>query len=189
VVYVPKIKVGKIGFWVDDNDPCLFTKRGCIFVNYVDDGIFVAEDQETISQVLSSLKEQQLDFDEMGSLMMDYLGVHVGDGETPGTIELTQPDLIQRIIEVLGLTAASTISTPAERALGLCGDEEPALGSSNYKSVVGMAMFLCNNTRLDCAMGVHQCARFSSTPKRSHEAALKRIGRYLVGTASRGLII
>jgi Reverse transcriptase (RNA-dependent DNA polymerase) len=181
-------KLEKIGFRVDDNDPCLFTKLGCIFVNYVDNSIFVAEDQETISQVLSILKEQQLDFDEMGSLM-DYLGVHVGDGETPETIELTQPDLSQRIIEVLGLTAANSISTPAERALGLCGDEEPALGSFNYRSVVAMAMFLCNNTRLDCAMAVHQCARFSSNPKRSHEAALKRIGRYLVGTASRGLII
>jgi hypothetical protein len=52
-----------------------------------------------------------------------------------------------------------------------------------------MVMFLCNNTRLDCAMAVHQCVRFSSNPKRSHEAALKRIGQYLVGTVNRGLII
>jgi hypothetical protein len=60
-------KLEKIGFKVDDNDPCLFTKPGCIFVNYVDDGIFFVEDQETIQEVLARLKEQQLDFDEMGS--------------------------------------------------------------------------------------------------------------------------
>jgi hypothetical protein len=154
----------------------------------VDDGIFVAEDQEMIAKVLNDLKFQQLDFDEMGSLM-DYLGVHVGESTTPGTIELTQPDLTKRIIEVLGLANANSISTPAEKAIGLCRDEEPALGNFNYRSVVGMAMFLCNNTRLDCAMAVHQCARFSSNPKRSHETALKRIGRYLIGTTNRGLII
>jgi Reverse transcriptase (RNA-dependent DNA polymerase) len=80
-----RAKLEKIGFEVDDNDPCLFTKPGCIFVNYVDDGIFVAEDQETIQEVLARLKEQQLDFDEMGSLM-DYLGVHVGECDTPDSI-------------------------------------------------------------------------------------------------------
>jgi Reverse transcriptase (RNA-dependent DNA polymerase) len=32
----------KIRFTVDANNTCLFTKPGCIFVNYVDDGIFIA---------------------------------------------------------------------------------------------------------------------------------------------------
>jgi hypothetical protein len=144
--------------------------------------------QETIQQVLASLKEQQLDFDEMGSLM-DYLGVHVGECDIPDSIELTQPELTKWIIEVIGLTSANSISTPAEKSLGICENDEPALGNFNYRSVVGIAMFLCNNTRLDCAMAVHQCARYSSNPKRTHEAALKRIGRYLVRTANRGLII
>jgi hypothetical protein len=120
---------------------------------------------------------------------MDYLGVHLGECETPDSIELTQPTLLKQIIKVLGLTVANSISTPAEKALGMCNDEEPALGTFNYRSVVGMAMFLCNNTRLDCAMAVHQCSQFSSNSKRSHKAALKRIGQYLVGTANRGLII
>jgi hypothetical protein len=38
-------------------------------------------------------------------------------------------------------------------------------------------------------MAVHQCAQFSSNPERSHEIALKRIGRYLIGTLNQGLII
>jgi hypothetical protein len=132
---------------------------------------------------------QELDFEEMGSLM-DYLGVHVGPSvSTPNALELTQPDLTKRLIEVLGMTKANSVSTPADGSLGLCLTDEPASGMFNYRSVVGMAMFLCNNTRLDCAMAVHQCARFSSNPKRTHELALKRIERYLVGTADRGLII
>jgi hypothetical protein len=89
----------------------------------------------------------------------------------------------------MGLQHANAVSTPADSALGLCENDESALGLFNYRSVVGMAMFLCNNTRLDCAMAVHQCARYSANPKRTHEATLKRIGRYLIGTSTRGLII
>jgi Reverse transcriptase (RNA-dependent DNA polymerase) len=181
-------KLENIGFVVDANDACLFTKPGCIFVNYVDDGIFIAENQSTINEVLQQLKEQALDFDEMGSLL-DYLGVHVGASPTsPNSLELTQPDLTSCIIEVMGLQHANAVSTPADSALGLCENDESALGLFNYRSVVGMAMFLCNNTRLDCATAVHQCARYSANPKRTHEAALKRIGRYLIGTSTRGLI-
>jgi Reverse transcriptase (RNA-dependent DNA polymerase) len=173
---------------VDDNDACLFTKPGCIFVNYVDDGIFVAETQEIIDKVLQDLRDQDLDFNEMGSLL-DYLGVNIESSLSSTTIELKQPDITNRIIEVMGLTKANSVSTPAEGALGFHEHDEPATGIFNYRSVVGMLMFLCNNTRLDCAMAVHQCARFSSNPKKNHEQALKRIGRYLIGTANRGLII
>lgn len=50
-------------------------------------------------------------------------------------------------------------------------------------------MYLANNTRRDCAMAVHQCARFSSNPRVPHEQALKRIGRYLLGNSDRGISI
>ena len=38
-------------------------------------------------------------------------------------------------------------------------------------------------------MSVHQCARFSERPKRSHAEAVKRIGRYLLATKGKGLLI
>ena len=36
---------------------------------------------------------------------------------------------------------------------------------------------------------MHQCARFTEHPKRCHAEAVKRIGRYLLGTRDKGLII
>jgi hypothetical protein len=184
-----RTKLESIGCKVYQNDAFLFTKPVCIFITYINDGIFVAEQQETIGQVLQELKDQELDSEKMGSLL-DYLGVHIGPStSSPDSIELTQPDITNRISEVLGLTKLNSVATPAEGALGICETDEPATGAFNYRSVVGMLIFICNNTRLDCAMAVHQCARFSSNPKRTHEQALKRIGQYLVGTANRGLII
>ncbi|KAL7536309.1 hypothetical protein ACHAWF_005428, partial [Thalassiosira exigua] len=46
-----------------------------------------------------------------------------------------------------------------------------------------------NHTRPDCAFAIHQCARYTFEPKRSHEAAVKRIGRYLKRTMTKGLVL
>ena len=37
-------------------------------------------------------------------------------------------------------------------------------------------------------MAAHQCARFSSDPKLSHERAVTRIGRFIIGNLDRGLV-
>uniref|UniRef100_A0A7S4IN60 Reverse transcriptase Ty1/copia-type domain-containing protein n=1 Tax=Odontella aurita TaxID=265563 RepID=A0A7S4IN60_9STRA len=55
-----------------------------------------------------------------------------------------------------------------------------------------MCWYLCNQSHPDIQMAVSQCARFTFCPKRSHEKALKRIGRYLKGfkkKGGRGLIL
>ena len=46
-----------------------------------------------------------------------------------------------------------------------------------------------NHTRPDCAFAIHQVARYTFEPKKSHEVAVKRIGRYLKGTMDKGLIL
>ena len=68
-------------------------------------------------------------------------------------------------------------------------DGTPASGTINYASVVGMLLYLCGHSRPDIAFAVHQCARYTFEPKRSHEVALLRIGRYLKGTLDKGLIL
>jgi hypothetical protein len=172
---------------MDKQDTCLYTKQGCVFVVYVDDAIIVSPNQSIIDDVIQGLSDLGLDLERMGT-MSDFLGVKINQLED-GALELTQPSLTERLIEVLGLSQAKPVSTPAEGALGKCKTDPPASGDFNYRSAVGMAMFLTNNTRLDCAMSVHQCARYSSDPKLRHEQAMKRIGRYLLGTATNGLII
>lgn len=107
-----------------------------------------------------------------------------------GTIELLQEGLIDRILTVMGLTDASVKHTPADSTpLGKDVDGASCCENWSYSSVVGMMMYLANNSRPDIAFAVHQCARFTHCPKRSHEAALKRIARYLKGTRSRGMVI
>ena len=50
-------------------------------------------------------------------------------------------------------------------------------------------MYLSSNSRPDIQYAVHQCARFTHFPKKSHEDAIHRLCRYLKGTKEKGLIL
>lgn len=67
-----------------------------------------------------------------------------------------------------------------------CG---PSAELFNYVSIIGMLTYLAGHSRPDIAFAVHQCVRFTFSPRRSHEEALKHIVRYLIGTRDKGLII
>eukprot|EP00956_Cyclotella_meneghiniana_P018181 scaffold30080_cov40-Cyclotella_meneghiniana.AAC.1 len=80
--------------------------------------------------------------------------------------------------------------TPAEASpLPKDSDGEPADPTFPYASIIGMLLYLSGHSRPDIAFAVHQCARYTFKPTKRHVAALKRIGRYLKGTKSRGLIL
>jgi hypothetical protein len=75
---------------------------------------------------------------------------------------------------------------PADTAaLGKDIDGEEASGSINYPSVIGMLLYL-KHSLPDISFATHQCARYTHSPKMSHENALKKIGRYLKGTLDQG---
>ena len=45
--------------------------------------------------------------------------------------------------------------------------------SWEYASIIGILMYLTNNTRPDIAHAVHACARYTHNPKKSHATAVK----------------
>jgi hypothetical protein len=59
----------------------------------------------------------------------------------------------------------------------------------NYRSIVGMLLYLSTNTRPDITFAVSQVARFSHSPKKSHASAIKTIVCYLHRTADKGTIV
>ena len=51
-----------------------------------------------------------------------------------------------------------------------------------------MLSYLQGHSRPDISMAVHQNARFCNEPMLSHEKAVLRIGKYLLGTRTRGIV-
>jgi hypothetical protein len=136
--------------------------------------------------------------DDDGTLE-DYLGVQVKHRKD-GTIYLSQPHLIDSILQDLGFLdergslrerKTSTRATPAQttRLIGPDPEGKPFTHDWNYRSVIGKLNFLEKSTRPDIAYAVHQCARFMSNPKESHGHAIKHLGRYLLGTRDKGLLL
>lgn len=122
-----------------------------------------------------------------------FLGVNirtVRDSEGREFLELTQTELIDCIISAMHLDGANPCKTPAEfKTLPKDANRELAEELFNYASVVGMLGYLVRHLRLELSFPMSQCAHYTFQPRRSHEKALKRIGRYLIRTRKQGLVL
>merc|ERR1712086_1250452 len=109
-----------------------------------------------------------------------------------GSMMMTQEGLIGRIIEAMGLDLEHSTPklTPCNKAPMVKDvDGYPCSESFAYASIIGMLLYLSGHSRPDISYSVSQVARFTFCPRRSHEVALKLIGRYLLGTKNKGLVI
>ena len=78
--------------------------------------------------------------------------------------------------------------TPAATmSFGTDADGDTFCEDKDYASVVGMLMYLSSNSRPDIQLTVHQFARFSHSPRKSHGEAVLRICPYLIRTQGQGL--
>ncbi|KAL7563769.1 hypothetical protein ACA910_020453 [Epithemia clementina (nom. ined.)] len=184
----------EIGFSPSAIDPCLYYGDQVMMLIYIDDCLLFSPSKQAIDAVVLSLRNsyQGFNVDDQGEVK-DFLGIKIRK-QTDGSIMLTQPHLINSIIQDLQLQSNSQVrETPALSTVILHKDEQgkPMDQQANfhYRSVIGKLNFLEKSTRPDISYAVHQCARFSESPKESHAKAVKLIGRYLLGTRNKGIIL
>jgi Reverse transcriptase (RNA-dependent DNA polymerase)/GAG-pre-integrase domain len=183
-----KDKLLRNGFRQSILDPCLFYSRDIVLVCYVDDIIMASKHQDKLDRLVKALAETS-DLTDEGELET-FLGIKVVRGNEGATFTLSQPLLTERIIAATGMEDANCRLTPAaQTTLGKDIDGPEMTEDWNYASVVGMLMYLSNNSRPDIAFAVHQCARFTHFPNQSHAVAVKSIVRYLIGTRTQGLVL
>jgi hypothetical protein len=179
-----------IGFIQSSLDPCCFIREDLVLLCYVDDCLISCPDNGKITKVIDELK-QQFKLEDQGDVAA-YLGIDVASTHVDGQrqFKMSQPHLIQRIIKAVSLKDSRLHDTPAEpgKPLGKDTEGEQRFYSWSYRSLIGMLNYLCG-TRPDILFSVHQCARFCSDPKLSHEKAVKRIIRYLKRTPEEGIIL
>ncbi|KAI2505066.1 hypothetical protein MHU86_9342 [Fragilaria crotonensis] len=128
-------QAGAIGFTSSSADPCLFISERVICIVYVDDTLLFSPRQEYIDDVLSKLKEEELDLEEEDDVA-GFLGV-----KENGQIHMTQLGLIDRIIDALGCDSLPGKRTPAEH--GALGSDnkggDPPQATFSYASVIDFA--------------------------------------------------
>jgi hypothetical protein len=158
-------------------------------VTYCDDVGIAAPNEGLIDEFINKLRKKGFTLEKEGSFE-EFLGIKFEHNRTNGTIEMTQKGLISKIIKETGLQSCKPNFTPASQ-LSLGRDDDGELMSEpwSYRSIIGMLLYLCTNTRPDISFAVSQAARFSSAPRQSHATAVKTIVRYLAGTADKGMIM
>jgi hypothetical protein len=129
--------------------------------------------------------------------LSDYLGIKV-EWKEDGTLGWTQPTLIHSILWDLKLEGEGLNNQPKVRTILAGGTvaltDHQVLPDHNpkefdYRQVIGKLLYLENSTRPYISCAVHQCARQCTHPKVQHTYAVKRIGRYLLATKDKGLIM
>jgi hypothetical protein len=174
----------QLGFKASEVDPCLFFKHDCIIALYVDDCLIFSPSESIVQDVISALTVNYQIGDQ--GTVQDFLGVHITQS-TPGTLQFTQPALIQSILSDLHLNPCHPKYTPAISVLHPNHGGHSRNETWNYHSIVGKLTYLAHMTRPDISMAVHNCARFSVAPTYLHEQAIKRIGCYLFATQTQGI--
>jgi hypothetical protein len=190
----------KLGFRQSAIDECVYYRDSTIFLCYVDDTILIDPSDKAIDNIIQELKDQKFNVTDEGQIE-DYLGVRI-EKLKDGRIKMSQPHLIQQILQDLNLeqrdrsskevryqAKSQNIPAPSTVILQRDVDSESHKEKWSYRSVIGKLNYLEKSSRPDLAYAVHNAARFSADPKTSHSLAVKRIGRYLLGTKDKGIIM
>jgi len=127
-------------------------------------------------------------------LDMDFLGVKIEKKVGPDgqpTILLTQPHLIDSILMDLPLDHETTWfkPTPMSSSRIRHSGSKPFNKYFHYQSVIGLLEYLLACSRPELAYLVHQCARFLPDLTVEHRKAIMWIGKSLLATRGKGIIM
>ena len=177
----------ELGLKVSDHDPCLLLRKDLIVICYVDDLGIQAPKKVIVYELISQLHKRGFDLTFEGSFL-EYLGIQYTKISEDG-IKMNQEGLIKKILYATGMNDCNSNRTPTTKeALGMDKEGEPMEDVWNYRSIIGMLLYLSTNTRPDIAYAVSQVSRFSHNSKKSHASAVKTIIIYLAGSKDQGVI-
>ena len=116
---------------------------------YVDALVLAFKDPKEKENFFSTMEDLGFTL-TMDNTLESFLGIKF-ESHQDGSFELTQPALIQKIIDATDMKGCNPVSTPAtpNQPLGKDPDGEPMTDTWSYNSVTGMLLCLSTNSRPD----------------------------------------
>ena len=154
-------KLLQIGFTQSLIDDCVFYRGDTIFIVYVDDRIFIVDNNNQIIAIIAQLQSLGLEIEDQGQ-PANYVGVNIKRLKGGG-IEFTQRALIDSIIEDVGLKDTTTKPVPAKaNIMQLAQKDQPRFTlDCDYRFVTGKLNYLAQTSRPELCMPP---TRLPSTP-------------------------
>ena len=177
-----------LGFVASTSDTSLFVKHDgqdvIILLLYVDDIILTGSNTTKIQKVSEDLVDV-FDLKDMGKLTY-FLGLQIHYSAN-GDIFLNQSKYIKDLVHKVGMDSCKPANTPCKPHNQMLVNEGKLLHDPTlYRSLVGSLHYL-TFTRPDIAYVVNSVCQFMKSPTDVHLCSIKRIIRYLQGTAEYGL--
>jgi hypothetical protein len=154
-----KLKEGleKHGLKQSKYDPCLFYGKGMVALVYVDDVVFFGPDQGKIDKLIKDMSDDGFNIN-VEEDFFHFLGVDIKKDKNKKTFTLIQTGLIDKVIHALNMKDCNGKQTPALKVpLGADLYGDPFTEDWEYASVIGMLLYLSNNSRPDIQFAVHRC--------------------------------
>lgn len=170
------------------NDPCLYTKvqdsELVYLLIYVDDILIVAKSMKCIQGVKSMLA-MEFDIQDLGEIKQ-YLGIDV-TRDKDGIFHLNQAKYIKKIVNEFGMSHAKVSNVPMQVNYGKTAantDDGLLLSNKQYQKLIGCLLYISVNTRPDISASISILAQKMSKPRQDDWNELKRVLKYLKGTAN-----
>lgn len=165
---------------LDDNG-----KFYCALI-YVDD-VLIASENDNMLMECEKVLSANFKIKNLGEIK-NYLGLQI-KRNTNGNFALNQKQYIMKIIKDFGMTDAKTSNIPINVSYDKNGDFELLMDNENYRNLVGCLLYITVNTRSDISASVTILAQRVMKPTQEDWNELKRILRYLKGTADLSLVL
>jgi len=150
----------------------------------VDDMATVSSDNEFEKAYMDKIR-QFMDIKDLGEATT-VLGMQLIQEE--GKIYVNQKEYIGELLKIYGMEECNTVTSPIDMNVKMeeCEDSKCA-DTGIYQELMGRLMHLSVYTRPDISFALSCLSQFNSNPRVVHMSALKRILRYLRGTADYSL--
>jgi hypothetical protein len=195
-VWYAKIRctLERIGFTRSDFDHALFHFSGswrgtvihCIIALHVDDGMGGSDSSEFLAWVKSEITKE-FGLKDLGAAKQ-FLGVEFARNLTTKELWMHQTSYVQTLLEDLSMSDCNVAKTPMDTSrLDVNTEQVLPDRRTEYQTLIRKLLFLSICTRPDISYAVNSLAQHSSAPRQTCFDAVKRVLRYLKGTASLGL--
>ena len=150
---------------------------------YVDDIVFGSTANDKLTEFVEQMKNE-FEMSMVGELNY-FLGLQVKQSDDG--IFISQNKYAKNLVKKFGMDSAKHLKTPMGTNEKLSKDENGVpVDPTLYRSMIGSLLYL-TASRPDIAFSVGVCARYQANSKESRVGAVKRIIRYVNGTADYGI--
>lgn len=150
---------------------------------YVDDIIIATKNLNAIHKVKNMISSE-FEIKDLNEVKQ-YLGIEITRDKN-GIFHLSQTKYIKKVVNDFGLESAKVSNIPMQVNYGkTTTDENEGLLLSNeqYQKLIGCLLYISINTRPDISASISILAQRVSKPRQDDWNELKRVLKYLKGTA------